>query len=183
MFYHRESTEIVPWIQRPMIEELSTPALSEQQDRLLTQHLRETAKEEHVLELSPDAWLECFNIPQGETDKYRYKIIEGVRKREAELTAARKHKVLGARALRFQRINIPFTPKKFSRKMWCICWDVELRKEFISSIKKLIADAKEVYELWKKGDFSRKYPKELFAPRVPMAFVTPEIVTGTVYGA
>ncbi len=172
MFFHHATAEKVPWIQRPMIEELSAPALSEQQDRALAQHLRESAKEENVLVLSPDAWLECFKIPQGEIEKYRYKVIEGVRKREEELTKARKHKVLGAKALRFQRINIPFTPKKFSRKMWCICWDVEVRKEFISSIKKLIAEAQEVYELWKKGDFSRKYPKELFPPRVPMAFVT-----------
>jgi REP element-mobilizing transposase RayT len=173
MFYHRETSVTVPWIQRPMLEELSSPALSEQQDRAFMQHLRESAKAEHQFVLSPDDWMECFDIPQGETEKYRFKVIEGVKKREEELAKTRDHKVLGAKALRFQKINVPFTPKKFSRKMWCICWDVEIRKEFIANIKKLIAEGQEVYQLWKKGDFSRKYPKELFPPRVPMAFVTP----------
>jgi len=172
MLFTRETTETVPWIQRPMIEPLSSPALSRKQDLALTAHLTEVAQENSTLVLSPDDWLECFGVSQHETERYRWKILEGVRQKEEELTRNRQYKVLGEEALRRQPINKPFSPKKFSRRMWCICCDVAERKKFIAKYKALRAQARDVYQRWRKRDFSVPYPPELFAPRVPMLLVT-----------
>lgn len=171
MFYSREYTQYIPWIQRPMIEPLTSPSLSEEQDEVLTRNLTDASKESHLFILSPDDWMECFNLPQGEVEKYRNRILQGIKKVESELSKTREHKVLGARALKFQRLDEPFSPKKYSRRMWCICCEIEIRKEFIAGIKKLISKAREVYQMWKQGDFSTEYPKELFPPRVPMGMV------------
>jgi hypothetical protein len=172
MFFTRETAATVPWIQRPMIEQLPSPVLSRKQDVALTTHLTQVAREKHTLILSPDDWLECFGISQHETERYRWKIIDGVRQNEAELSRTRQHKVLGEEALRRQPINKPFTPKKFAPRMWCICCDVDVRIKFITKYKDLRARAKEVYKRWLKSDFSVPYPSELFAPRVPKLLVT-----------
>jgi hypothetical protein len=171
MFTTREHYTAVPWIQRPMIEPLPSYSLSEVQDRALTKHLSDSATESHTFILTPDDWMECFDLSPQEAEKYRYKILERIRVAEEQLMARRQFKVIGARALRRQRLNEEFSPKKYSRRMWCICWDKEIRRQFITDIKKLLQKAREVYELWKKGDLSKEYPKELFAPRMPKGFV------------
>jgi hypothetical protein len=166
-----------PWIQRPMIEPLSSPEMSEQEDALYSEQLRAAAKEHNTFVLYPHDWLECFQIPMEESEKYRLKVIESVKQREQELAAKREYNVIGAQALRSRAINTSFTPKKFAPRMWCICCDVDLRKTFIAGIKSLRAKARAVYERWKKGDFSVPYPRELFAPRVPFPITREDSLT------
>ena len=151
-----------------MIEPLTNRRMSEKQDAWYCEQLQAAAKEHNTFVLYPNDWLECFEVPVEESEKYRLKVIEAVREREQELSATREGGVVGARALRSQEMNAPFEPKKFSPRMWCICRDIDLRKSFINGIKTLRAKARAVYERWKKGDFSVPYPTELFAPRVPM---------------
>ena len=66
-----------------------------------------------------------------------------------------------------QPMDTPYTPKKRGRKMWVICGDITLRKMFISAIKALVEQAKEVYKRWKLGDYSLSYPIGLFPPAQP----------------
>jgi REP element-mobilizing transposase RayT len=172
MFSSREYSTTAPWIQRPMVEPLPSFSMSEAQHRALAKHLIDSARESHTFILTPDDWMECFNLPRHDAEKYRHKIFEMIKETEEQLTASRQLKVIGASALKRQKFNEEFSPKKYSRRMWCICWDREIRKQFITYIKNLQRRAREVYELWKKGDFSKEYPKELFPPRVPKGLVT-----------
>lgn len=155
-----------------MIEPLTSRRMSEKDDARLCEYLRTAAKEENTFVLYPNDWLECFQIPLEESEKYRLEVMEAVRQKEQELSDTRERGVIGAKALKAQEMNAPFTPKKFSPRMWCICCDVELRKSFIAEIKNLRAKARAVYERWKRGDFSVPYPTELFAPRIPIPLAT-----------
>jgi REP element-mobilizing transposase RayT len=168
MLTSQEHSFTVPWIQRPMVETLTSRRMSEKEDALYCDNLRAAAKEHNTFVLYPHDWCECFQIPREERDRYHIKVIEAVRQKEQELCATRGRPVIGARALKSQEMNAPFTPKKFSPRMWCICRNIELRKSFIAGIKVLRAKARAVYQRWKEGDFSVPYPSELFAPRIPM---------------
>ena len=167
MFTRDDLSISVPWIQRPMIEQLRRPAVTPAEDAALTERLRTQAECSHTFTLTPFAWLECFNVPTSQRERMRARIIALVREREATLRKERTSPCLGASKLRRQSIAQPYTPKKFSKRMWCICRDKERRRLFINRIKLLVYKARTVYKNWKRGDFSVPYPQELFAPRMP----------------
>ena len=64
-------------------------------------------------------------------------------------------------------MTTPYTPKKFGRRMFCICSDIPIRVNFINFIKSLRKEAARVLMRWRVGDFSEKYPLGLFPPFVP----------------
>lgn len=173
LFSSQKHSFTAPWVQRPMIETLSSRQLSELQDTLYCEQLSAAAKEHNTFLLYPNDWLECFEVPLEHSEKYRLRIIEAVQRREQELAATREHGVIGARKLASQELNAPFTPKKFSQRMWCICSDVEKRRNFITDTKVLRDKGRVAYQHWKKGDFSVPYPQEMFAPRMPIPAVKP----------
>lgn len=173
MFTRDDLSISVPWIQRPMIEKLRNPAVTPAEDAALTEHLRAQAEHSHTFTLSPFAWLECFNVPDNQKERLRSRIIALVREREATLRTKRTSPCLGVSKLRRQSIAQPYTPKKFSQRMWCICRDKERRRLFINHIRLLVQKARMVYRNWKRGDFSVPYPHELFAPRMPRVALSP----------
>jgi hypothetical protein len=167
MFIKDEQKFEAPWIQRFFINELPNKALSEREDLALCQELRGKSKESHEFKLSPFAWLKCFDVPQSEAAKIKEQIIQNVRAEEARLRAERKYPCVGAEKLRRQPVDIKFTPKKYSRKQWCICDDVEVRIAFIAWVKLERAKARVAYERWCKGERSAEYPPGMFPPSFP----------------
>lgn len=154
------------WIPRPAL----TGQVGAAHESLYRQ-LLVSAKRAYTFTLSPNAWIRLFKVTGSEEiESINKRIMNRVRQREEELrqTRSRDDKpVLGAERLKAQPMDMHFTPKKFSCRMWCICSDVELRKQFIAYIKALIAKAKEVSARWRLGDFSLPYPLGLFPPRFP----------------
>jgi hypothetical protein len=67
-----------------------------------------------------------------------------------------------------QPIDIPYEPKKFGRRMWCICSDIPLRIAFISFIKNLREKARKVRLEWLRGNSAEPFPIGLFPPTQPM---------------
>jgi REP element-mobilizing transposase RayT len=97
-------------------------------------------------------------------------IAHAVRAEQERLVIVRardKRTVLGPTALRRQSMLLEYEPKKFGRKMICICSDKELRSSYIAFFKELCLRARSVFERWKLGQLSEKIPPGLFAPRVP----------------
>ena len=124
----------------------------------------------HVFSLSPDAWMDCFDVPEGEREVINEQILEGIKEAERQFIDERQKTgrgVLGRTRLLSQPINPAYVPERTGRRMLCICSDLVLRKEFILAIKALIALAREVYERWKLGDFSVEYPLGLYPPSLP----------------
>ena len=75
--------------------------------------------------------------------------------------------VIGQAALQAAHLDLDYVPERHGKKMWCICDDKDLRIRFIQWAKSLKKQAREVYERWKIGDFSVKYPPGVFPPAIP----------------
>lgn len=122
-------------------------------------------------QLSPNAWMALFGIESpDEISQVNHRIVEQIREIEAELDCLREKQgtsVIGPQKLKSQSINKSYVPKKFSKRMWCVCSDQVLRKQFIQFIKDLLARAREVTDNWRHGDFSEAFPLGLFPPRFP----------------
>jgi hypothetical protein len=167
MFLSETHSLEAPWIHRPSIGRLATPAVSEREDAALVERLRAENKELFTFSFNPQAWLKCFNILPTEWKRMKERIVSGVREVEAKLNETRTGDCIGAERLKRAPIDQPYVPQKFTPRRWCICRDISLRTQFIAQVKALIKQGRDVYERWKRGDFSIPYPPELFAPRVP----------------
>jgi REP element-mobilizing transposase RayT len=155
------------WINRSRIQR-SVKNMQPWERDAYARELEDKSLESHTFVLSPDAWKEAFNY-KGEVKleiEKRVQLAEKLLKEEREKN---KQSVVGRKSLKAQKIDRPFSPKKFGRRMWCICRDVEKRVKFISYIKSLRRKAKEVVARWNRGDFSVQYPLGLFAPK-PQAY-------------
>lgn len=160
MFSKNELSKEVPRITRPSIYPSCTV------ESLTEDSLGKTAQ----FTLSPNAWMPLFGVQKDSIPDINTRINKRIRALEAEHSETRlrdNRKVLGARRLELQPIDKPYSPSKFSRRMWCICKDLELKKSFINSLKALIDSAKHVYNRWKKGYTRERYPAGMFPPRFP----------------
>ena len=180
MFKSGVTQKVCKWIRRTMITKLAKRRLSVSEQEELAAKLSKLATEEHTLRLEPDAWLNCFGVTNPEEiQRYREEVIKAVRDEEARLRQERQEagkRVVGKARLLAQPIDTPFTPKSFGRRMWCICEDGKLRKEFIQFVKGLIAEGRAVLALWRMGDATAQYPPGLFPPSMPKGanLITPE---------
>jgi len=122
------------------------------------------------LELTPDAWAECFGegevniVAANEEIKKRLSALE---ERYRSARGKEGKKAIGAYRLKLQSIFKKYTPKKFGKKMLCLASDRATRIPFIQFFKEQCQLAKEAYEAWKVGDFSKKIPPGMFSPRPP----------------
>jgi REP element-mobilizing transposase RayT len=168
MWTQRSLTRKVPWVRRTHLPALKRSRLSRNDQRAYAQRLREKARESNTFTLTPDAWMPIFGIDtQAEMDEVNDEILEGVRAREAELRqerAAAKRSCLGCDALIDRPIDVPYTPKKFGRRLWCLSDDISRKVQFINLVKELREEARVVREKWKLGDYSQPYPIGLFPP-------------------
>ena len=48
-------------------------------------------------------------------------------------------------------------------RMWCICWNQDIKIKFIGYIKKIVLESNEIYQSWKEGIRTLAYPPELFS--------------------
>ena len=69
--------------------------------------------------------------------------------------------------LQTQPIDTPYTPKKHTPQMWCICTDKQRRISFIIMVKEMRRQARAVFEAWKRGETSLRYPPGMFPPSMP----------------
>lgn len=156
-------------IPRPLIEPLYSPALSINEQRLLTSRWENLGLQRDEFILEPWAWVEAF--PSIDIEACRSKILRDIEQVEQHYREKRRRKkrgVIGATALRRQSMTKEHTPKARGRRMIVICEDKELRKRFLDHFRALCKIAADAYESWKKGDFTPKIPPGMFAPRVPV---------------
>ena len=67
-----------------------------------------------------------------------------------------------------QGIDLNYISKRSGRKMWCICSDVKKRKIYLSFVKHLAKEAREIYFKWKAGSTDLAMPIGMFPPRMPL---------------
>jgi len=75
---------------------------------------------------------------------------------------------MGAKRLCNQGINLDYISKRSGRKMWCISSDIKERRIYLSFVKRLAKEAREVYFKWKSGATGLAMPIGMFAPCMPL---------------
>lgn len=172
-FHYRgqDSAEIeVPLLSRDDIKPLPAGPLEEEDYIRLAEEISRD-KKKIALKLFPNAWMKCFGIKdQSEVISYNERISTEIRSRESrhrDLRAKERSRVIGRQGLVQTPIGGAFQPKRTGRRMWCICCDKDIRKEFISWIKGLVVRAREVLASWRSGALSVPYPVGLYPPTLP----------------
>jgi REP element-mobilizing transposase RayT len=125
----------------------------------------------HKFTLSPYNWAKTVFKMELENDEIKNQIVDLVtafeKSLETKASLIQREQNLKLDIKKTIKALQNFKPKKFGRRMWCICSDLNRKMMFLHYIKCLKDTAKKVYERWKLGDFSPQYPIELFAPKYP----------------
>jgi REP element-mobilizing transposase RayT len=157
-------------IRRPMVEPLPKGILSPAEQKREAARVLALAKETLTFTLSPDAWTVAFPN-QLTTEQFNQKLLKRIREIEQEMAAVRESAriILPTEyQLITQPIDIPYSPTTFGRRMWCICRNIPVRVAFITFIKELRAQARNIRLAWTRGDFSLPFPVGLFPPCPPI---------------
>jgi len=173
MFVLNKESVSVKAIPRCLIAPLASPALSIGEQKRLVNHYLTQNLLEFEFEIEPFAWLECFPALSADKHALQYKTetISALQASQQQLLTERakaNKTVIGSTVLRRQSMLLEYQPKKFGRRMICICSDKKLRKSYIAFFKKLSYKAHKVYKCWKLGEFSAKIPPGFFAPCAPV---------------
>lgn len=153
------------WVRRvavPSCVELSKLP-GDEQERLISE-IEESSAESHELILEPDAWLGCFGL-ESRAEEFRERVFLIVSELELELGKERDS-VVGPEMLQSLEVGTSrYIPKKFSRRMLCLCSDRELRRGFIELFRYLQGAARQVFQAWKQGVNPRaSWPPGMLAP-------------------
>jgi hypothetical protein len=161
-----------PWIRLPMIPKLPSRVLSMHQDRFFCEKMLEKVKIKHKLNVYLNSWIKIFiKDPTPEQVEVVYnRIISRIKEVEEENRKERVKSgktVLGAARLRIQPLLKPHTPKKKGRKIFMQSMFKDIRIMLIQEMKMIDALCRKIYQLWKKGDFSMRWPPGTFPPPLP----------------
>lgn len=159
-----------PLFARDDLTKLPAGELTERDYRRLARRLG-FGKKRIRLKLTPNSWMRCFGISElRNVSEYNERILAEIRSREEKHRAARKQAetgVLGWRRLVTTPIGREYLPERSGKRMWCICADKGIRREFIKWAKELVSQAKAVLECWRRGDRGVPYPPGLYPPCMP----------------
>ncbi len=163
-----EISRLVPWIQLPTIRKLPSRKLSEVQDLHFARGLRLAAKNQHVLKVRPNGWMNVFGIKdENEVAEINQRIKERIAEKEEAARQVRKEKgktVIGKWALARQAILMPHTPKKRERRIFVYSSIKELRIAYIKAHNEICEVCVECYRRWRFGDCSTPWPPGTFCP-------------------
>ena len=93
-------------------------------------------------------------------------IVSDIKSIEEESAKERQAKGLTLKSSNHQAAA-NYVPKKFGRRMRCICWDIPTRVRFLTWMKEKVAECRDVYQRWKAGDLSVAWPDWFFPPSQP----------------
>lgn len=135
------------------------------------ERLQKLSNQTLTFKLNPDAWMDVFEIDApAERSKLHERINAGISSKEAAYRLERHKKQmvpLGKTKLISQILDLNYRPIRSGKRMWCICYNQELRKKFISQLKRLSKIANKVFLNWKLGDFSLPFPLGFYPPSMP----------------
>lgn len=130
-----------------------------------------------TLNVHPFGFKSCFLASQNLSDEaIREQLVQAVRDGEGHWRKERKvqkRKVVGTRNLAEQNPYKPFKPAKFSRRVFCISTDNELRLQFIEAYRTFCRLCEEAYANLLRG-LPAVFPPGAFIPgQSPFAHILP----------
>lgn len=160
------------WIRWPMIEELPSRSVTPNQDKRICERLLKAARDYHTLNIYPNLWIKNFidNPTDADVARILSQCKSRLEKRQEEnckRRAAEGKRVVGKTRLRTLAILTPHKPKKKGRRIFVQSMFKEVRIRKIAERKELAELCREIYELWKNGDFSIPWPPGTFPPPIP----------------
>lgn len=158
-------------LRRPQFKALSKDAHTLEGYQRAAEAILGAATDSHEFELTPNAWLEAFNITDPkEQERINARLIERVRfleNRFRRQRAQRGKTVIGKQRLLRQPLDITYQPKRSGRRTCCLSENITVRRAFIRFLKHLMGEARRIYQKWKLGDFSESFPLGLHPPSMP----------------
>jgi hypothetical protein len=150
------------------IRRFSIPALAndiptlEEQKKILSA-LRKKIAGKCQFKLEPDAWMDCYpELKNVNKHVLNREILDAIRKKE-EAVLSKTSSAQNAPDIPSKEKIRTYLPDKFSKRMICLCSDIEIRIQFILWYRTLVEEAKKAFERVKRG-LSASYPPGFFAP-------------------
>jgi REP element-mobilizing transposase RayT len=124
---------------------------------------------EHELKITPLAWLEffdCYCDLQLNADEVKGLILKAVRDTEKEVRARRGGALPypSKKAVSRQNPHKHYIPQRTGRRVFCICTDPQLRKEFVEIYQHFCRTCERIWKQWTEGNFEEAYPPGAFVP-------------------
>lgn len=161
----------IPYVKRSDIFQLPDRVLGDRDYKRYVKVYKRLSKSKHTFTVEPDAWMEAFGISEAkEREEINNIIFSEIEKKEEHYRKLREKEgkgVIGAERLKQVPVGTPYTPERKGKRSYVLCDDIDLRKRILAAIKELIAEADEVLQAWRQGDFTKKYPPGLFPPGMP----------------
>jgi len=170
MYISGSLSKAVKRIRRSFLRPLPAGEISKAQHFQIAKSLEAQAVDTMRFDLTPDAWLTAFPA-LWTPEQLRKKLLVRLKEIERDMAQLRKRQGItlpSSDQVFKQPINTSYKPKAFGRRMWCICSDIPLRIAFISFIKKLRSQAREVRAKWLQGNMSVPFAVGLFPPSPPI---------------
>jgi hypothetical protein len=174
------AAETHKWVRTCKLNRLPNKAFTKTDIKRLHNRWLNTPARTFELNIDPFAWKSQFEESRKLTnEELRDTILTRVEAGEKQYQKERmqtKHKLADLDDLAYQNPYKSYKPKKNGKRVYCICTDLELRRQMIDLYKAFCATCAAVWAAWKKGDFSAKFPPGAFIPpRTPLCSVVAEL--------
>ena len=164
MFINNNFSKSVRTYKRSQISKLSSASPSLEEQARYLQYIFRINKDNNKFKIDPWAWVKCFHeLANTPIDKLKQTILIHLRKEEQEYQ--KTGSFVGAERLKSEPINKPHTPKKFGKKMICLCHDITLRVAFITWYKGQRDKARKAIAALNQGFTILDFPSGFFAPK------------------
>jgi REP element-mobilizing transposase RayT len=170
LFAHR--IERTVWVRCPAVPKLPSRTLTEGQDKRLADLLMQNAKKARFATF-PHLWLRCFGLSTpADVREAKELVRDQITSLEAAARAERDAaglRTFGAKILRRQPVLKDHIPKKYSRRIFVIARDKDVRLSYIRQVHEICALCDECYRRWQRGDYNFIWPPGTFPPPYPMS--------------
>ena len=163
MFICKNLTRECPYIARNKIPKLETSKLKVSEQKKILNYLKDQSAGTATFVLEPNAWMECFAESRSwNAEQLNTQLIKEIRQEEEKLS--KEYKGPYGNEEEEQDIAEMYTPKKYGKRMICICSDIELRKTFLHWFKGNCELARTAIRKWLAGDNRAQPPPGFFFP-------------------
>ena len=163
-------TQGYKYIRPRYLPRLASRTFSKASLRTLLARLEQRPGCTYALSVKPLAWLDCFPAEHLNREEEWAKILKQVaeiEQAEQRHRSAEKRSLPSKDALRYQNPHKHYKPQSKGRRVFCMCSDPELRRDFIAVYRAYCARCEAAWQQWKKGNLNFPYPPEAFIPRRP----------------
>ncbi len=155
---------------RSDIKKLSSLSPSKEEIHSHLESLKDLYPESIELILEPNAWLEIMKVPEKDWDKINQRIISMVGRTDDRFKKKREDlnkSAMGSERLTNSSFNLSYRSKRKGKRSYCISSQISLRVHIIQTIKALINEGREIYQRWKAGEHSLRFPIGIYPPAMP----------------